>query len=162
MSLHLIFGLFFALLWPPASSYSGQTTVPPNIPKDLMITYEINSGWLPPSYKLTITADGAVVFKNKHNGTTLNGSISRKRLKELMAEFDRAKFFSLKEDYSEGPRSCLVDLPSAFISIRINGKSKTVSRNHDCEAPKPPKKLAELENKIDEIVVQRGGFPIFF
>ena len=157
MSLHVIFGLLFALWTPPAGGYSGQATIPRKIPKDLMITYKRPDGWMCQDYKLTITADGAVVF-NTCLGMTMNGSIPQRRLKQLIAEFDRAKFFSLQEDYSEGPRSCLIDGPSAIISIRINGKSKTVRRNHVCRAPKPPKALTELENKIGEIVVRRGGF----
>jgi hypothetical protein len=157
MSLQVIFGLLLALWAPPPGGYSDQATIPRKTPKDLMITCQSPDGWLCQDYKLTIAADGAVVFKNCL-GITMNGSIPQNRLKQLIAEFDRAKFFSLQEDYSEGPRSCLIDGPSAIISIRINGKSKTVRRNHDCEAPKPPKALTRLENKIGDIVVRRGGF----
>ena len=157
MSLHVIFGLLLALWTPPAGDYSGQATIPRKIPKDLMITYQRPDGWMCQDYKLTVTADGAVVFK-KCLGVAMNGSIPQKLIKRLIAEFDRAKFFSLQEDYSEGPRSCLIDGSSAIISIRINGKSKTVMRNQVCKAPKPPKALTELGNKIGEIVVRSGGF----
>jgi hypothetical protein len=160
MSLHVIFGLLLALWGPPAGSYSGQATIHQKIPKDLMITFErIESGFVH-NYILTITADGAFAFKGggMFEPTTINSSISQKQLKQLMAEFDRAKFFSLEDDYSDGPRSCWADGSSAFISIRIDGKSKKVGRNKVCDAPKPPQKLTKLENEIIEIALRRNGF----
>src|SRR5215510_12280935 len=112
-----------------------------------------------PVYKLTITADGAVVFEGrrfvKQEGVTIKSAITQDQLKRLMAEFDRVKFFSLEDDYMNNPRVCAyyrTDNPSAFTSIRIDGKSKTVRHYHGCGGPKVPKEVTELENKIDEIV----------
>jgi hypothetical protein len=164
MLFHVIFGFSLALLGPSAggqgASYSAQTVIPQKIPRDLKITLERT--WCYgscPIYKLTITADGAVVFKGerfvKQEGATKKSSISREGLKQLMAEFDRVKFFSLGDDYMYGSRVCAEnwsDSPSAFTSIMIDGKSKTVHHYHGCRGPKVPKELTELENKIDEIV----------
>jgi len=164
MLLHVIFGLSFALLAPSAgcrgASYSGQAVISQDIPQDLMITLERTACYgFCPVYKLTITADGAVVFEGrrfvKQEGATVKSVISREGLKQLMAEFDRVKFFSLEDDYMDNPRVCAekeTDNPSAFTSIRINGKSKTVRHYHGCSGPKVPRELTELENKIDEIV----------
>jgi Domain of unknown function (DUF6438) len=109
-----------------------------------------------PVYKLTIAADGVVVFEGrrfvKQEGATIKSAITREQLKQLMAEFDRVKFFSLEDDYSEIRLSCPTDQPSAFTSIRINGKSKRINHYLGCREPKVPKELTELENKIDEIV----------
>jgi Domain of unknown function (DUF6438) len=164
MLLHVIFGFSLALLWPSAgcrgASYSGQAVISQDPPRDLMITLErtVCLGFCP-VYKLTITADGAVVFEGhqfvKQKGATIKSAISRERLKQLMAEFDRVKFFSLEDDYMNNPRVCAeyrTDNPSAFTSIRIDGKSKTVRHYHGCGGPKVPKEITELENKIDEIV----------
>lgn len=164
MLLHMLLGFSMALLGPSAAclgaSYSGQTANPQDIPQDLMITLErtVCFGTCP-DYKLTITADGAVVFKGgrfvKKEGATIKSAISNDRLKQLMAEFDRVKFFSLEDNYSDNRRVCdelWTDNPSAFTSIRINGKSKTINHYHGCRGPKVPKELTELENKIDEIV----------
>ena len=164
MLLHVIFGFSLALLALSAgcrgASYSGQAVISQDIPQDLMITLErtVCLGYCP-AYKLTITADGAVVFEGrqfvKQKGATLKSAISQERLKQMMAEFDRVKFFSLEDDYMDNPRVCAeneTDHPSAFTSIRINGKSKTVKHYHGCQGPKVPKELTELENKIDEIV----------
>jgi len=112
-----------------------------------------------PSYTLTITADGAVIFHGrrfvKQEWTIIKSAITQDQLKQLMAEFDRVKFFSLEDDYMDNPRVCAenwTDNPSAFTSISIDGKSKTVRHYHGCRGPKVPKEITELENKIDEIV----------
>jgi Domain of unknown function (DUF6438) len=164
MPLHVIFGFSLALLWPSAgcrgANYSAQAVIPQNVPQDLKITLERTGCFgFCPNYKLTITADGAVVFEGgrfvKQEGATIKSAISQDRLKQLMAEFDRVKFFSLEDDYLDDPRVCAenwTDHPSAFTSIRINGKSKTIKHYHGCKGPKVPKELTELENKIDEIV----------
>ena len=161
LSLHMIFGFVLALLWASMGchndGHSGQAATSQNIPQDLKITLERTACYgTCPAYKLTITADGAVVFEGRHfvkkEGATINSAISQERLKQLMAEFDRVKFFSLEDDYSETRLSCPTDQPSAITSIRINGKSKTINHYLGCLEPKVPKGLTELENKIDEIV----------
>jgi Domain of unknown function (DUF6438) len=164
MSLHVVFCLSVALLGLSAgwrrAGYSGQTVIPQDVPQDLMITLERTGCFgFCPNYKLTITADGAVVFEGgrfvKQEGATIKSAISREGLKQLIAEFDRVKFFSLEDEYMDNPRVCAeyrTDHPSAFTSIRIDGKSKTVRHYHGCSGPKVPKEITELENKIDETV----------
>jgi hypothetical protein len=161
MSLHVIFGFSLAVFGLAAgchgAGHSDHTVIPQNIPRDLMITLERTECFgFCPVYKLTITADGAVVFEGrrfvKQEGATIKSAISQERLKQLMAEFDRVKFFSLEDDYSEIRLSCPTDQPSAFTSIRINGRSKRINHYLGCGEPKVPKELTELENKIDEIV----------
>ena len=160
MSLHVIFSLSLALSGLAAgyhgSNYSGRTVISQDIPQDLIITLErtVCFGFCP-VYKLTITADGVVVFEGrrfvKQEGATIRSAISKERLKQLMAEFDRVRFFSLETNYSNDLRRCMTDSPSAFTSIRINGKSKTIKHYRGCKEPKF-KEITELENKIDEIV----------
>jgi Domain of unknown function (DUF6438) len=161
MFFHIIFGLSLALIGLStgcsSDGYTGKTVITQNIPQDLMITLERTECFgFCPVYKLTITADGAVVFEGrrfvKQEGATIKSAISQERLKQLIAEFDRVKFFSLEDDYSEIRLSCPTDQPSAFTSIRINGKSKRINHYLGCGEPKVPKELTELETKIDEIV----------
>ena len=149
-----------ALLGPSAdchgASFSGRTVISQDIPQDLMITLERTSCFgICPVYKLTITADGAVVFEGrrhvKQEGTTIRSAISQERLKQLMTEFDRVRFFSLETSYWKDLRRCGKDSPSAFTSIRINGKSKRIKHYLICSELKY-KEITELENKIDEIV----------
>jgi Domain of unknown function (DUF6438) len=162
--LYIAFGLLLTLLVTStgcqSDSHSGQAAIPQNIPQDLMVTLErtVCFGTCP-DYKLTITSDGVVVLEGRHfvkrEGATIKSAISQERLKQLMEEFDRVKFFSLEDDYSDDRRVCdelWTDNPSAFTSIRINGKSKTVKHYHGCRGPKVPKELTELENNIDKIV----------
>ncbi|MBO0725850.1 MAG: hypothetical protein J2P52_09640 [Blastocatellia bacterium] len=167
--LHMIFGFSLAF-WggfagchdssDAASIATRHIVFPQEIPKDLMITLERPGCFMAcPIYKLTITADGAVVFEGqrfvKKERATKKSAISKERLRQLMAEFDRVKFFSMEDDYSYGRPVCdsyEADLPSAYTSIRINGKSKTIKHDHGCTGPKEPKELTELEDKIDEIV----------
>jgi len=163
MILQIIFGFSLALLRLSAAchgaSHSGQTANPQDIPQDLMITLERTGCFgICPVYKLTIAADGAVVFEGrrfvKEAGATKKSAFNQEQLKELMAEIDRVKFF-LDDDYSSDSRACaevMDDFPSAITSIRINGKSKTVSHYDGCTGPKGPKDISELEKKIDEIV----------
>jgi uncharacterized protein DUF6438 len=142
------------------ASYSGHTVISQDIPQDLMITLERTACYgFCPDYKLTITADGSAVFEGrrfvKQEGVTIKSAITQDQLKRLIAEFDRVKFFSLEDDYLNSPRVCAeyrTDNPSAFTSIRIDGKSKTVRHYHGCGGPKVPEGITELENKIDEIV----------
>src|SRR5262249_55081142 len=156
MSLHMIFGFSLAFLAlsagcrknsDEAQIITAHIVFPQNIPQDLMITLErtVCFGECP-DYKLTITADGAVVFEGrrfvKQEGVTIKSAITQDQLKRLMAEFDRVKFFSLEDDYMNNPRVCAyyrTDNPSAFTSIRIDGKSKTVRHYHGCGGPKVPK-----------------------
>lgn len=160
MSLPVIFSLSLALFGPSmgchGAGYSDRTVIHQGIPRDLKITLERTECFgFCPVYKLTITADGSVVFEGrrfvKQEGVTIS-SVSPERLKQLIAEFDRVKYFSLEDDYTETRLSCPTDQPSAITSIRINGKSKTINHYLGCLEPKVPKGLTELENKIDEIV----------
>lgn len=161
MSLHVVFGLSSALLGASAGFHGyghlARGVNNQNIPQDLKITLERTACFgFCPVYKLTITADGAVTFEGrrfvKREGATIKSAVTQGQLKQLMAEFDRVKYFSLDDDYTETRLSCPTDHPSALTSIRINGKSKTINHYLGCGEPKVPKGLTELENKIDEIV----------
>ena len=45
----------------------------------------------------------------------------------------------------------ITDMPSAITSIRLKGKSKTVSHYYGCGDSGVLPKLTALENKIDEV-----------
>src|SRR5215475_12263762 len=123
ISLHMIFGFSLTFLVVSAgyhdNSYAGPIVMghivfPQDIPKDLMITLERTGCFgACPIYKLTITANGAVVFEGqrfvKKERATEKSAISKERLKQLMAEFDRVKFFSMEDDYSSKRLSCPTD-----------------------------------------------------
>ncbi|MFC2068385.1 DUF6438 domain-containing protein [Chloroflexota bacterium] len=129
---------------------SNRTPVPNNI-KDVVITLERTACFgTCPVYKLTIYGDGRVIYEGmrfvKVEGTATT-SISEDKIKQLIAEFQKIDYFSLKDSYEERNAT---DMPSAFTSLTVDGKTKATRHYHgDFNAPK---KLTELENKIDQIV----------
>jgi hypothetical protein len=111
-----------------------------------------------PVYKLTISADGAVIFEGKRfvkQVGSARGRISQDKLRELISGFEAANYFSLADSYTPaaGAKFCpqvATDLPSVITSIKINGKTKKVEHYHGCEGLDELPKLTALENKIDE------------
>ncbi|MFT3743134.1 MAG: DUF6438 domain-containing protein [Pyrinomonadaceae bacterium] len=141
------------------------------IEKDLVITLERSVCYGScPSYSLTINSDGAVrftplenpVYRGEADGPKLplEGSIAVDKLNELLTEFEKIKFYSLRKQYGSAGNSktetrCRVymtDFPSAKISIIRNGKKKSVYHCLGCHGPKILDALTALEDKIDETV----------
>ena len=122
-----------------------------SIPEDLIIRLNrtVCFGTCP-AYLLTVKADGKVSFFGQDHTETkgqAEGEISEEKIKQLIAEFKRAKFFELKDNYTS--EKCGTDTPTARTTLFINSKVKKIEHDLGCEAPK---ELTDLENKIDEIV----------
>ncbi|MFC1968631.1 DUF6438 domain-containing protein [Chloroflexota bacterium] len=128
----------------------SQTPTPVNL-KDVAITLERTECFgTCPVYRLTVYGDGTVIYEGirfvKVQGT-IQTAISEDKIKQLVSEFQRIDYFSLKDSYEERNAT---DMPSAFTSLTIDGDKKNVRHYHgDLSAPK---ELTELENRIDEIV----------
>jgi len=157
--------LFLCLINIFASSVLAQN----EIAKDLVITLERTAcfGWCP-SYTLTIKAEGTITLtplggvyrgQGKEPALPLKGTIEADRLTQLVSEFHKIRFYSLRGRYgraekSERSSSCpeySTDSPSATISIAENGRRKTVSHYLGCKGAKILDDLEALENKIDEL-----------
>jgi hypothetical protein len=132
------------------------------IPRDLLITLERTRCYgRCPHYKLSINAEGEVIFEGikftRADGKTEKHKISREKLKELLAEFEKADYFAFEDEYSEAKncQNAATDHPWANTSLRFDGKSKAVKHYLGCvsgsEYSAYPKPLLELEKKIDEI-----------
>lgn len=110
-----------------------------------------------PVYDLTITADGAVTFEGRQFTKIKGRTTSRISLiafRELVREFEKINYFSLPDNYAPGTPVCpqmITDMPSADTSLRLNGKTKSVSHYHGCGNSGALAKLTALENKIDEV-----------
>jgi Domain of unknown function (DUF6438) len=110
-----------------------------------------------PVYKLTISADGSVVYNGrlfvKQTGI-VKSSIGKERLSELIAEIERINYFSLKDKYIPGAECPQVatDYPTAIISVSLNGRSKTIQHYHGCTGADVLQQLTDLESKIDRVV----------
>jgi hypothetical protein len=125
------------------------------------ITYE-NDCNACPHYKLTIYADGSVVFEGLENVKTkgmVKSSISQEKLLELIKEFEMENYFSLNDQYLNKADGCpeIWDDESSIVntSIKINGKSKSISHYRGCQdilgRSVYPEQLTHIEYKITEI-----------
>ena len=103
-----------------------------------------------PIYSAKIYADGTVVYKGvrfvKEIGER-RSRISQKRLQELIGEFEKIKYFSLKDEYryDENGMSA-TDQETTITSLCIKGKKKQV-----VDYMFTPKELIALEDKIDSL-----------
>ncbi|OYT53193.1 MAG: hypothetical protein B6U72_06505 [Candidatus Altiarchaeales archaeon ex4484_2] len=98
-----------------------------------------------PAYSLTIYGDGTVIYEGKMSVNVTGkrtSKISQNKVKELVDEFYRINYFSLKDKYDRP----ITDIPHTITSIKINGKYKSVYNRAG-----GPRELNELENKIDEV-----------
>lgn len=103
-----------------------------------------------PVYSLTVNGDGTVVYEGKDFVRTKGirqATISMAAIYQILAKFDEAEYFSLKDSYTGFGKS---DMPHANTSISMGNRTKSIK--HYMGDQSAPKKLTELENKIDEIV----------
>lgn len=103
-----------------------------------------------PAYLLTVKANGEVNFFGQDFVETkgqAKDEISKQKVKQLVEEFKKAKFFDLKDNYTS--IECATDNPTVRTTLFINGKVKKIEHDTGCKAPK---ELTVLEDKIDEIV----------
>ena len=111
-----------------------------------------------PVYKLTIFADGTVLYEGskyvKKKGKA-KSRISRAKLEDLIEEFDNIYYFNLNDAYIPGSKGCpqsATDMPSAITSLMRRGRTKTVNHYHGCRGLDTLELLTQLEDKIDEAV----------
>jgi hypothetical protein len=139
------------------SSLSNRLTQ--DIPKDTLITLERTPCFgMCSAYKITISADGRVVFEGRHDVKkigTAKSMISQQALRELVAAFERIGYFDLRDAYNEPEDGCkqwATDNPSAITSITIGGKSKRVEHYYGCYGIEVLAELKKLEQAIDDAV----------
>ena len=138
-----------------------------------------------PIYDVSVQPDGKVLFDGKFY-TNITGKaedkISEGQLKQLVAEIEGTEFFSLQNAYTNESDNCpssATDMATVIVSIKLNGKEKTITHYLGCQTNEEftekqsnakkssnirtehfedftkrifPQKLYKLENKIDEIV----------
>lgn len=110
-----------------------------------------------PIYEVRITSDGAVTFNGREYTKTkgmATGQISSSDFRRLVSEFESLDYFSLPDRFAPGTPVCprmVTDMPSANTSLRLNGKTKSVSHYRGCGDSGVLGKLITLENRIDEV-----------
>lgn len=148
------------LVFADGGGFSVQASAAAHqIPQDTLITLERTVCYgTCPSYKLTISADGSVLFEGlrfvKKVGT-VESTISQEALRALIERFEKINYFHLRnryEDSGDGCEGAVSDGPSAITSIRINGKSKSVRHYYGCRGIDVLAELTKLEQAIDDAV----------
>jgi hypothetical protein len=100
-------------------------------------------------YKLSLYADGLVTYDGRANSSKAGmwrATVSRQTISELVAQFARANFMTLQDNFPGG----LSEDPVAITSFRQNDHVKTVT--HDVGSPFSPESLTALEDMIDASV----------
>ncbi|UCH50896.1 MAG: PKD domain-containing protein [Chloroflexota bacterium] len=130
---------------------AADKTSSPVTQEELVITLERTACFGKcPVYSLKIKGDGTVIYAGVDFVQTRGiqeTTVSMDTINQLVMEFEKADYFSLKDSYTSFGVS---DMPFANTSISIGGKTKAI--NHYLGDRSAPKQLTELENRIDEIV----------
>lgn len=154
-----LFASLVAILVLTASGVSDirASEAAQQVPQDTLITLERTVCYgMCPSYKLTISGDGAVVFEGRRfvkKLGTAQSTISQEQLRELIDRFDKMNYFALRNRYQDPEDGCgefVTDHPSANTSIRINGKSESVRHYYGCRGIDVLDELTKLEQAIDD------------
>lgn len=106
-----------------------------------------------PIYKITIHGDGTVEYDGERNVTVTGhqtSQLTQAQLAELVAAFQQAGYFDLKENYT----APVTDLPSTITSFSFEGRSKLITNYGGCtidSSERAPQALCDLEAKIDSL-----------
>lgn len=131
------------------------------IPKDLVIGLERTMcPGACPDYSLFVYGDGKIVYEGRHYVAVKGkrvGRITKTQVKQLLEEFYRIDYFSLKNRFD-----AIASDGAITTSIRADGRVKEVVNCHPSRAPED---LYQLEKMIDEIarskhwVMHQSGKP---
>jgi len=107
-----------------------------------------------PAYSITIHGDGRVEYTgNGHVKETgpREGRIESDKVREILTQFAKAKYWDLAEDYSRAKcgRYC-TDMATAVTAVTVKGATHKVKHYYGCG--NAPKSLFELESAVDKTV----------
>lgn len=109
-----------------------------------------------PVYRVTVAEDGAVVFEGVQHVDSV-GRYTDRIDARLVVELARAArehgYFDLDDKYAEGEANCeayATDAPTVITSITTGELFKRIE--HDLGCAGAPRRLYDLERRIDEIV----------
>lgn len=109
---------------------------------DTIITMHFSPGLIDlPAYTVTIYGNGTVIYEVSGSAVQIS-QISKDRVKELIDEFYKIDYFSLKDEYTFE----VLDASTTTTSITIDGQKKQVINYYGA-----PQKLNDLEEKIKNI-----------
>jgi hypothetical protein len=165
-------GVICGTTWVRRRQNIARPQADSQIPSDTFITLEKSPGYGPvPNYTLAISADGSVIFNGSYfvemNGKDqwkksgiVKGRIDQNQIRQLIAEFADANYFSLQDLYRDARDGCpnyATDQPRIFTSMQINGRKKAIEHYLGCLYDGPrgeiyPRELVTLESAIEQIV----------
>ena len=143
----LLYSIFFLVLAPcnaPKNAAQSQTD---NKVRTAVFTLQRTACFGKcPVFELTVSgADNKAIYKGTANTEkigTYEKSISDEEIGKLMDAFDNAHFFEMKDEYN----AAITDVPSAYISYSLNGKTKKIK-----DRWQPPAELKALEKLLDNV-----------
>ncbi len=142
-----------------AASLFAQTVPAPEITPDTLIVLQRGACEQRCAvYRLTIFADGTVVYEGRYFVRTpglKRSLVSATALAGLLRDLVSGGFFEMAGDYGYASRANCQSFspgePSAILTVSTGGRSRTVLHNHGC-AGKASARLTELEDKVDRAV----------
>ncbi len=127
-----------------------QPKIPDNL-ENVIINTEGFGGYSGIGNKINIYGNGTIVFESydytKNSKDIKVGQISKEKIKELVDEFHKMNFFSLKDEYYDID---VLDTGVRSVSITIEGRTKTVRWNFTSV----PRKVTNLRDKIYNLAVE--------
>ena len=135
----------------------GSTVPPPQdaiVPADASIQLRRTSCYGPcPIYTVSIDARGTVTYVGEKFVRVVGrqtGRIDPSIVAKLLARSETIRFFDLRNSYRyienpDGTTSSVTDLPTTFVTITANGRTKTIE-----DYVAAPDLLREFEREIDE------------
>lgn len=142
----LAFALVIGLGWPAVPQE-------PDVPPDASISLRRTSCFGPcPIYRVTIDARGTVTYEGEQFVRIVGRRTARIDIAivaGLLATADAIRFFEMRDAYRvienpDGTVTMVTDLPTTFVTVTVNGRTKTVE-----DYVAAPESLSEFERAID-------------
>ena len=125
----------------------------PEVPADALIRLQRTSCFGPcPIYTVTIDARGTVTYEGERSVRVVGrrtAQVDKSIVARLLATADSIQFFEMRDAYRvienpDGTATSVTDLPTKFVSVTVNGRTKTVE-----DYVAAPDSLGEFEREID-------------
>jgi len=133
---------------PPPSESTGSPAQP-------VITLERTACFGScPVYRISVTSSGTVSFEGKAHVRRIGPATDQvppEQVEKLLSEIEQAGYFTLDDRYQASEPGCgryATDAPTVITSVRLRGRSKTITHDYGCT--RVPGTLTILERKIDE------------
>lgn len=105
-----------------------------------------------PAYTLTIHKNGEVTFNGKEfveYKEIATGEMSQEKLDNLIEKINDSPFMEMPS--SPECETQYTDMPSVFLTIKLDGKRNSLSHYHGCKGFEHEEELYDLEEAIDSL-----------